>query len=93
MLLKDLGIANPVLVETSRILPRDIPDPNDDEADAAEGDPGRKAMVKKIQVPQFDFVLQFSWQETPLSKRLKKKQEAEKGKPADGNVAAVPAGT
>jgi type IV pilus assembly protein PilM len=87
--LKELGIGNPVLVESARIRPARIPDPDAEEVDKPDG---QKGPSKTIEVQQFDFVVQFSWQETPLSKRLQQRQELEKAKPADGNVVAAPAG-
>jgi hypothetical protein len=85
--LKDLGLSNPVLVEGSKLRDVNIPDPEVDLAEVAAG----KAAPKSIPLRQFDFIVQMSWQETPLSKRIQKKQELEKAKLAGGAApAAVP---
>jgi hypothetical protein len=81
--IKELGIGYPVLVHGWKIRTIRIEDPNAETLEegglggALRGAAGRmpagEAQVPiqpTIELKQFDFVLQFCWQETPLSKRL-----------------------
>ena len=87
---KDLGISYPAIVsELGRPKPQEIIDPNSDDKAAK---PGEGSEPKKIVLQRFDFVLQFAWQPTPLSKRLEiEQQRAKQQTPAlaaDGQQAA-----
>jgi type IV pilus assembly protein PilM len=91
--LKDLGITNPVLVASQRIRNVEIPDPEaeDPPATGAAGGMEANRARRMITVPMFDFVVQFCWRQTPLSKRLELQQEREKAesaKQAAANAAA-----
>ena len=95
--IKDLGISHPVIV--SQIgTPRTIPYPAGDPI--AEGTRNPDGSVTPAKVPElkrFDFIVQFAWRPTPLSKRLeaeelKAKEKAQAGAlavdgaaPAEGN--------
>jgi len=76
--IKDLGIGYPVIVRPWPIRTIQIRDPNADalEEAANAGPLGRGVpapdvpVTPPITLKQFDFILQFCWQETPLSKRL-----------------------
>ncbi len=90
VLYKDLGMANPVLIETTPIREREIPSPDADEPEPVDNEFGKKPSIPMTKVQQFDFVLQFSWQPTPMSKRMQLRMEREKAKAAETPVAAVP---
>ncbi len=83
--IKDLGISYPVLLNASQITDEALPDPNA-QSDDEEGQAPR---LKTINVPRFDFVVQFCWQETPPNVRAKKK--AERAVAAAAAAAAAPA--
>ena len=85
---KDLGIAYPVIV--SEIRPPvsiKMNDPNFDEASAAKGVP------PVLDLKRFEFVLQFSWVPTPLSKRAAIQEQRAKDQKsalaADGTAPAA----
>lgn len=100
--IKELGVQYPVIVQSWRIRPVEIRDPTadtDDQGQGAEGEfgpggvrgagPNAGAVAPTIKLKQFDFILQFCWQETPLSKRLNP-QQPKGDQPADaGTVATV----
>jgi type IV pilus assembly protein PilM len=67
--IKDMGISYPVLINPSQIDNEEMLNPE------AQDDEDNPAVPKTIQVPRFDFVVQFCWQETPPSTRAKKKSE------------------
>lgn len=82
--IKDLGVGYPVIVRPWPIRNVEIRDPAADMEEQGpmgefEGGGGRPIAqnanapgpAKTIPLKQFDFVLQFCWKETPLSKRLK----------------------
>jgi type IV pilus assembly protein PilM len=90
---KDLGIGYPVRVsEIGKLVDQKIVDLS---AEAAvKADKGQPVVQpKELHLQRFDFTLQFSWQPTPLSKRLeiqKQRAKAPQGPaladaPADGN--------
>ena len=83
--IKDLGISYPVLLNASQITDEALPDPNAQSDD----EEGQMPRVKTINVPRFDFVVQFCWQETPPNVRAKKK--AERAAAAAAAAAAAPA--
>jgi type IV pilus assembly protein PilM len=97
--IKDLGISCPVIVQSWRVRGVEIRDPNAEAAEQGglEGPGAGAGMGRRgaepvppaatIKLRQYDFVLQFCWQETPLTKRLNPQPAA----PADnaGTVAAV----
>lgn len=100
VLAKDLGIHNPVLINPGKIYDHKVPDEeaiaklqaNQPAPAAAGGRPrpgegfGGEGMPTK-DLRRFDFELQFSWQETPASKRLNKDKAAAAGaQPANGAV-------
>lgn len=96
--IKDLGIGYPVIVQSWRVRPVEMRDPNaevaeqSEEMGAAAGPGGMRgeepeATVPTIKLRQYDFVLQFCWQETPLSKRLNPQPAAPAGEP--GTVATL----
>lgn len=77
--IKDLGIGSPILVPGGRPKPDDVPLPGFSERKAGDAGP------ETVSVDRFDFVVQFYWKETPLSKRLQKsKAPAGDKKPAEG---------
>ncbi len=95
--IKDLGIGYPVIVSQIRRLENEaIADPNS--AEPTRGKDAKAAAVPESKpqiVKRFDFTLQFSWQPTPLSKRLEIQEQRAKGQqtPAlavDGQPAAGP---
>jgi hypothetical protein len=97
--IKDLGIGYPVIVQSWRVRSVEIQDPNAEVPEegavgafgAGEVAGRRRAAAEPdaptIKLRQYDFVLQFSWQETPLTKRL----NPQPATPAEdaGNVAAL----
>jgi type IV pilus assembly protein PilM len=80
--IKDLGITHPVLMISPRIDDVEIVDPFAEPAEAPAVAPvpgmaaGAAPPAKTIKVPRFDFVVQFAWKETPISKRLENLQKA-----------------
>ena len=103
--IKELGIGYPVIVHSWRIRPIQILDPNAAAVEEAAGGIGNAGaiggrrspmqdgatVVPTIELRQFDFVLQFCWQETPLSKRLNP-QPPKSDNPADADSVAYRGG-
>ena len=96
--IKDLGVSYPVLINPSQIVDEPLVDP---QAQEEEDDPAQRPRSRTVNVPRFDFVVQFCWQETPPTVRAKKKAErtaaaaaaapaAEPGPPAATGGAAAP---
>ncbi len=85
--IKDLGVSYPVLLNPSQILDESLPDP-EMQSDDEETDP--TARPKTVNVPRFDFIVQFCWQETPPSVRAKKKSERSAAAAAAAAAAADP---
>ncbi len=95
--IKDLGISYPVLINPSQIVDEPLIDPT---VQDNEDEPGAVPKSKSVNVPRFDFVVQFCWQETPPSVRAKKKAErtaaaaaAAAASAADPGAPAAPPGT
>jgi type IV pilus assembly protein PilM len=84
--IKDLGIGYPVIVRSWKVRPVPIPDPNANLEEAAEEQDADR-VIPTIELQQFDFVLQFCWQETPLSKRLNPQQPKADESTGAGTVA------
>jgi type IV pilus assembly protein PilM len=68
--IKDLGISYPVLMPlgSHKAMPSDVPLPGWTPANGGNEPP-------TIKVDRYDFVIQFCWKETPLSKRLEQKSK------------------
>ena len=98
--IKDLGIGYPVIVRPWPIRTIKILDPNaavenEGGAGGLEGPGGRGNLaqdepeIPTITLRQFDFILQFCWQETPLSRRLNPDLPKAGDPAADGGFAVT----
>jgi hypothetical protein len=84
---KDLGIGYPVIV--SEIRPP-VPVTLETGEEEVSTETGRQTVkqTKTITLKRFDFILQFAWRPTPLSKRIEIEEQRAKEKQAGGTLAA-----
>ncbi len=86
--MKDLGIGYPAVVQQSgRIIDEEIADPNFDPSAKSDIEGQRK----NISLRRFDFVLQFAWKPTPLSKRIESRDERAKARQSGALAESPPA--
>ncbi len=78
--IKDLGIGYPAIVSDIVVKPTEevVIDPNAEDPNPDPKTKGSTPEHAKVKLPRFDFTLQFSWQPTPLGKRVQ--IEAERAK-------------
>ncbi len=85
VLTKQLGIGYPVLVRSVRLHDDEITLPGFEERAKPGGPPvalpggaaAKAEAVTKINVPRYDFAVQFCWKETPFTKRREKAKTGE----------------
>lgn len=91
--MKELGIAYPAIYSTGgRITDETATNPNEQATAKSDAD-GRIPERKTITLKRFDFVVQFVWQPTPLSQRIKQREERAKAQQQTPAPAEAQAGT